>query len=199
MKSNSSPRGYISPSQMVLFLKDKNLYYQVYFEGLQQFKTKFLTLGKRLATGLEKGKDEEKDPMFEKIIKLTPQYPNREYEMREMLDEVPLFGKLDGFEKDTLTIHEVKSGKRWTQGMADNLDQITFYTLLVWLRYKTLPQAIFVHWARTAEDEEGKLTLTGDIKTFRTKRSLAQIIVFSAKVKQVWKEICELGEFMKVI
>lgn len=194
---NTSPKGYISWSQLQLFEKDPNLYYQVYIEGLNQFRTKYLELGKRMAEDLERGFDEEHDPLFEMMIVFLPGYPEREYEIRGVFDNIPLLGKLDGWNEKTMTIGEYKTGKKWTQSMADKTGQLTFYALLVWLKYGKLPKKIFLHWARTDEDMEGNLFLTGDIKTFSTERTMKDIILFSKRIKTAWKGVCELGKMLK--
>jgi len=195
--SNTSPRGYLSWSQLNLWEKDPNMYYQVYWEGLDQFRTKYLELGKRMATTLENGFDEAHDPLFEMLAVFMPHYPKQEFDLKTVFEGIPLVGKLDGFNEATLTIGEYKTGKNWTQSMVNQSGQLTFYSLLVWLKYKKLPNNIFLHWARTDEDMEGNLKLTGDIRTFPTQRSLKDLILFSKRIKAAWLGICELGKFLK--
>lgn len=195
--SNTSPRGYLSWSQLNLWEKDPNLYYQVYFEGLDQFRTKYLELGKRMATTLANGFDEERDPLFEMLSVFMPAYSHREFDLKAEFEGIPLVGKLDGWNGKTLTIGEYKTGKNWTQGMVDRLGQLTFYALLVWLKYKRLPRKIFLHWARTDEDMFGNLKLTGDVRTFETQRTLRDLILFSKRIKVTWTGICELGKMQK--
>src|SRR5574343_855975 len=195
--SNTSPRGYLSWSQLNRWEKDPNMYYQVYFEGLDQFRTKYLELGKRMATTLENGFDCERDPLFEMLAAFMPAYPRREFDVKANFEGIPLVGKLDGFNEKTLKVGEYKTGKNWTQSMVDQTGQLTFYALLVWLKYKKLPKEIFLHWARTDEDMEGNLKLTCDIKTFKTSRSLKDLILFSKRIKLAWEGICELGKMQK--
>ena len=194
---NSSPKGHLSWSQMNLWEKDPNLYYQVYCEGIENFRSKYLELGKRMATTLENGKSDDGDPMLELMAVYMPSYPAKEFEIKVNFEGIPIVGKLDGFNKETLTIGEYKSGKHWTQSMADETGQLTMYALLVWLKYKKLPNKILLHWARTDEDMEGNLVLTGEIKTFQTQRSLKDLILFSKRIKTAWGGICELGKFNK--
>jgi hypothetical protein len=196
-KVNTSPRGYLSWSQLSLWEKDQNLYYQVYIEGLDQFKTKYLELGKRMATTLENGFDEEHDPIFEFVATFMPGYPKKEFDIKIEFEGIPLVGKLDGWNEKTMTIGEYKTGKNWTQNMVDKHGQLTFYALLIWLKYKKLPEKILLHWAKTEEDLDGTLKLTGDIKTFSTKRTMKDIIVFSKRIKTAWEGICEVGKFAK--
>jgi len=150
-----------------------------------------------MATTLENGFDEEHDPLFELMAVFMPAYPLREFDIAAEFEGIPLVGKLDGFNERALVVGEYKSGKHWTQGMADKSGQLTFYALLVWLKYGKLPSDIFLHWARTDEDLEGNLKLTGEIKTFRTKRTMKDLILFSPRIKSAWAGICELGEFTK--
>ena len=194
-KIKRSPRGYLSWSQLQIWEKDPNLYYQIYIEGLDQFRTKYLELGKRLATALENGFDEEGDPMFEMMCVFMPGYPKREFKIDAVLEGIPIKGVLDGFNEKTLTIGEYKSGKRWTQSMVDKSGQLTMYALLVWLKYGVLPKDIRLHWARTDEDMEGNLKLTGDIRTFKTNRTMRDIIVFSKRIRNAYEGICEMFEF----
>jgi len=217
---NTSPRGYLSFSQLSLWEKDPNLYYQVYVDGIDQFRTKYLELGKRMATALENGFDEEHDPLFDMVAVFMPSYPHKEFQIPRLVgsgeksgckcqkclargiekpiifEGVPLYGKLDGFDDKTLTIGEVKTGKKWTQGMVDQSVQLTFYALLVWLKYKRFPKNIFLHWAKTEEDVEGNLKLVGDIKTFRTERTLKDFILLSKRIKITWAAINEMGKFV---
>lgn len=197
---NTSPRGYLSWSQLSLYEKDPNLYYQVYWEGIDQFKTKYLELGKRMADTLENGYDVEHDELFELVAVFMPAYPKREFEIKVTHEGIPLVMKLDGWNEATMTLGEYKTGKCWTQAMADQSGQITMYALGIWKKFKISPKKIkiFLHWAKTEEDEYGELKLTGDIKTFETKRSLADLILFSEqRIKPAWKGICEAGKFMK--
>lgn len=194
---NTSVRGYLSWSQMSLWEKDQNLYYQVYVEGLSQFKNKFIELGKRMSECLENGFDELRDPLFEVVATFMPGYPQREFEIDVVFEGIPLKGKLDGWNEKTMTIGEYKTGKNWSQSMVDKHGQLTFYALLIWLKYKKLPEKIFLHWAKTEEDIEGTLKLTGDIKTFSTKRTMKDIILFSKRITKAWEGICEVGKFAK--
>lgn len=196
-RTNTSPKGYLSWSQLNLYEKDPNLYYQVYIEGLDQFRTKYLELGKRMSECLEKGYDEERNTLFETAAVLLPGYPHREFDIKAELEGIPLLGKLDGWNEKTMTIGEYKTGKNWTQAMVDQSGQLTFYALLVWLKYKKLPDKILLHWIRTEEDEVGNLNLTLDIKTFPTQRKLKDLIVFSKRIKSAWEGICEIGKFAK--
>jgi hypothetical protein len=204
------PHGYLSYSALILWEQDKNKYYQRYFENLPSFKNKYIRVGKKLTTYLESGDylDDEYDPLIELVGISFPDYPRHDFEIKAKLEGIPLMGKLDAFNRNFLEIGEYKSGKKWTQRMADKSDQLTFYALLVWLKYKKLPNKISLHWAKTIEDEAEKmvemtdsemtLTLTGDTKTFITKRDLHDIIPLVKRIKKAVSEIADLTRFNEI-
>ena len=195
-KNTYSRLDYISPSKLKLWETDKNLFYQVYIDGIDQYKTKYLELGKRMAETLENGYDEERDPQIEMVSVFMPTYPLKEFKMKWTLEGIPLRGVLDGFNENTLVIGEYKTGKKWSKSMADKSDQLTFYALLCYMNYKELPKRIFLHWAETIEDMEGNLSLSGQIETFETKRVLRDIILLTKRIRLAWAGIQEMKEMI---
>jgi hypothetical protein len=187
---------YMSYSKLRLWEQDKSLFYQVYVDGIEQYKTKALLLGKRMAETLEAGYDEEGDKDFERIAQLMPGYPLREFEINVKLENIPLKGFLDGFDMESFVMGEYKTGKKFTQAMVDKHDQLTFYALLVWLKYKKLPSRIYLHHAQTRETPDGRLELTGLVRTFKTRRTLADVIVFTNRIRRAWKGVCAMQSFI---
>ena len=82
----------------------------------------------------------------------------------------------------------------WTQRRVDNDDQLTFYALVVWLKYKKLPDEIKLEWMPTRRNEYGELELTGEIKEFKTERSLQQILNMLSRAQEAWKTIKQLAK-----
>jgi hypothetical protein len=193
----STPRQYLSWSQLQLWEKDPQQYFLVYFEGVNKYRSKYIELGKRLAKCLELGKDELGDQLIEKVAKLIPNYPNKEFEIRETFEGISLLSFLDGWDEDNFIIHEVKSGTHWCQKDVDNCSQLSFYALQIWLKYKKLPKSIELHWAKTEVLPDGSLVLTGEVKNFKTTRTLKDIIIIGGRIKKAWKGIQTLGEFIK--
>jgi len=202
MKSikNNSPRDYISWTQLNLIETNPSMYYWHYIEGKDGFDNKYMRFGSRIAKGLELGYDEQRDPVIESILLFAPQYPKREFEIRVSLpnQNIPLFGKLDGWDTRTKTIGEYKTGKNYIQSTADKSGQLTFYALMVWIKYGCLPKKIFLHWLETAERQDGSILLTGKIKMFETKRTIKDITLFSKRISNAWNDICELGRIFKI-
>lgn len=94
--------------------------------------------------------------------------------------------------KPYLILAEYKTGRQFTQKMVDSSSQLTFYALLIWLKYGKLPDEIFLHWAKTEIDEDGELKITGDIKTFETIRTFSDIILLRGRVKSAWEGINQM-------
>lgn len=148
-----------------------------------------MRLGKLLAEARERGSD--KDPTLDFLAVFMPSYPKREYEIRVNFEGIPLFGKLDGYNPWKKIIGEDKTGKNFTQRMADQSDQLTMYSLMVWKKSRLIPQ-INLHWAKTIEVQG--LSLTGDFKTFETSRTLKDFILLSKRLKIAWEGILEMGK-----
>lgn len=187
------PRGYLSWSQVSLWQKDPNLYYQVYVEGLDMIRTVYLNLGTRLDEAIQSGQDEFDDPTINFLVMMLPRYPKMQHRIEAEFEGIPLVGVLDGFSslKKKLIIGEHKSGKLWTQSQADKSDQLTFYSLLVWLIHGRLPDEIYLHWAKTQIKEE-ELSFTGDTKTFKTARTMKDIVLMGGRIHKAYKEIAEM-------
>ncbi len=189
-KNNTSPRGYLSFSQFSLFERSPALYHQHYIEGWELPENKYMRLGKRLAEARERGHD--KDPTLDFLARFMPSYPKREYKIEVEFEKIPLLGKLDGYNPWKKSIGEDKSGKNFTQGMADKSDQLTLYSLMIWKKLNYIPR-IDLHWART-EEIDGILRLTGDFRTFTTTRTLKDFILISKRLKIAWERILEMGK-----
>src|SRR3990167_2427576 len=184
MDKIKTPREYLSWSQMNLFERNPELYREVYIEGREIYSTPALETGKNLATALENGGSD--DAMIEHLRRFLPSYQKVEYEIKAKLGEINLLGKLDGFNPRKKIIGEIKTGKKFTQKMVDTNGQLTFYALLVWLKYKTLPE-IYLHWCKSNNGE-----LTGEIKTFKTQRSQLDLMKFIPRIKKCWEGIQQL-------
>ena len=203
LKTYSAPRQYISWSQYSIWKRSKETYKRIYIYGEGGFTNMAMELGKKMAERMETG-EESDDIDMEQVAMFMPESPEREYPIEVNFHGIPLFGKLDGFnpKNKKKIIREDKTGKKWTQAMVDKTEQLTFYAMLVIGKYEKLPDKIFLDWAPTERDPiTGKLKLTGEVKTFETKRTMADILLFYAKVKRVWEEIQEMSkkEYNKVI
>src|SRR3990167_8329393 len=85
---------YMSWSKLSLWENDRNMFYQVYVEGLDQARTPYIELGKKLAVTLENGRDPEGNPILDHLAVFLPSYAKREFEIKASYDGIPLLGVL---------------------------------------------------------------------------------------------------------
>ena len=90
------PRPYISWSQLSLFERNPIEYASIYLYGDKRTNPR-MELGKAVAEMLEKG-EENTDKNLEFYRVFLPQYPHKEFDVKAMLGDILLFGKLDGFD-----------------------------------------------------------------------------------------------------
>ena len=170
------PKGYISWSQMSLFLRSPAEYQRVYIEGEQGFQSDYMDFGREFAEALEGNKSDRKD--IDIMKEMLPDYPKREFKIEVEFDGIKLLGVLDGWDPRKLKIGEVKTSKNgWTQAKVDKHGQLLFYALCVWLKYKKIPK-VSLHWVETARDDYGNLMLTGKFKNFKREIRLADLLLF---------------------
>lgn len=188
---SKTPRPYLSWSQLQLWEQDKELYRRTYIDGIKRPDNQYLETGKKLADRLETGIESD-DSFIEYLALFMPKYEKAEFEIMIDWEGIPVLGRLDGYNSSERIVGEYKTGKLWTQAMVDKSDQLTFYAMLVWLKYKRPPTDICLHWAKTEIDEYGKLRITGDIKTFKTIRTISDIILLRGRIVNCWKGIKQM-------
>lgn len=195
-----SPREYLSFTQKQLWEKDPKKYIERYLYDAAQFTTREMAFGKRLAVAVEEEKDDEDQLLNEMIAKL-PKLDQAEVEVRADMkigkEIVPLYGKLDHARKDLTAFREYKTGKtKWTQRKVDEDKQITFYCTMIFILTGKIPNDIMLAWVPTIDDPDapGGISCTGEVHTFRTSRSISQVITEMASIKKVWAEIQAMCE-----
>jgi len=199
------PRPYLSWSQFNLFEHSPERYAKVYFNG-KRYENNSMTLGSVVDKAVED--QETNDPTIAHLMNFIPKYPKRQFEIPALSKNkkvnmgylnpltysgIPVYGKLDGFRERPLTVGELKTGVKWTQGMVDKADQLTYYAMLVFSKFGSLPKDIFLHWAKTEIDDDGNVRLCGDVLTFRTERNMTDIVRLFARMKRTWIGIYEMA------
>jgi hypothetical protein len=193
------PRPYISRAQLILWEDSPSEYLEKYLNGKEMGINRGMALGKEIADSLESGEDTgsiEKDLVIAQI----PKYEIRDISIMASFKSgkeiIPILIKPDLIKSDYTEFIEVKTGSEstpWTQRKVDKDDQITFYAMGVYCLIRGLPQRIRLVWAPTrkvvGEDGIERPELTGEIKTFETKRTLVDIIKMQARCAKAWREI----------
>jgi len=184
-------RDYFSWSQLNAWEKNQNIYYEMYVLGMEAPFTKWMKKGKDLAEYLEKGTCDDED--IKQVADFIPRYKKSEFEIKVKLEDINLLGYFDSFDDDTLDLYEYKTGKKYTQGMANKLGQLDFYALMVWLKYKKLPRSIKLIWIET-ETIDDEVKFTGKIKTFEVKKTMKDIIKIIGRIHKAKKGIEAMWE-----
>lgn len=187
------PRGYLSHSQYILRKKNPKKYNDIYFFGGKSFTNEGMRFGKVVAEALETNKTE--DETIKALIAMLPRYPKPEHEINTSVKTedgiLNLMGKIDTFFMRGKRFREYKTGKTaWTQAKVDKETQITFYYMLVYLKYGQLPEKkVWLDWIKTEYDEDGKPRLTGEIVSFETDRNMGQVLELMDDVHKTAVEI----------
>ena len=185
-------------SQMSSFEFDKEQWYRKYYLGEPQ------KVSEEMGFGKDVGEKLATDPSFMPHI---PRQKHMEYGVQVALGSVELIGYFDSFddipEGGVYPLQEYKTGRKpWDQKRADNHGQITFYCLLLWLAKKIKPHDVqpYIHWMPTEEVEQSfsdflggkrKIEFTKNVKplTFVTKRTMADVLVFAARINKTVKDM----------
>lgn len=184
------PRGYLSYSQLMLWERSPKEYERIYIKGEDYPVNQYMKLGSKVAAQLEKGV-EVGDRLIEQFRVLTPAYKRREHKITAK-GEFTLLGILDACDIGRkCRLGEYKTGKKFTQKMTDDSDQITFYNMLLYLTRGKLFDENYIHWAETKLNEN-KIELTGNITTFATKRTIFNVLALYSRCRKAIKEIDKL-------
>ena len=110
-------------------------------------------------------------------------------------DNIPLLALPDTAKSDYTAFKEFKTSvRKWTQKMADDSGQITFYATAMWIATGKVPEDIELVNIETAYQEDGRLTVTGEMFRYPTKRTTSDIIKMTKRIRHAWagiKELCE--------
>ncbi len=189
------PRGYLSQSQVALWLRNPEQYKKLYFDGRDElrFTNPGMNYGKLVADALEH-QTETGDLLTDAAMLLLPKYDIRDEEFRaEMKTDagwVVVLAKPDFMNSETKDLIEIKTGRvAWTQEKADKHLQLKWYATAVYLKYDSVIPKVKLAWVETSQDTEGVVSPTGRIESFDVDIKLRDILDTMALISKVAKEI----------
>lgn len=208
------PRPYLSFSQMTTFEQSEERFIAQYVYNERQRTSRNMAYGSLMADGLESD-EMTGDPLLDLVIARLPKLEvmdkpiecrggvrtlferDKKYYHIPVLengkDPIPLMAVPDTAQKDYSAFKEYKTSVRqWTQRMADESGQVTFYATTVWIATKHIPTDIELVNAQVEYDEDGRLRPTGEILRFKTKRSMADVLKMTARIRKAWVGIEKL-------
>lgn len=148
-----------------------------------------MELGKRVAEMIES--DEIPDEaVLEHLKMFLPPADCHEHKIENTFRDIPLLSFYDGFTKRPMKIDEYKTGRLWTQKMADETEQLDWYVLQAHLKFGVRPETIPLRlvWMPT-EWNGGEPFVTGEIHVFETRRTMADMILIGKKIFDSWNKL----------
>ena len=131
-------------------------------------------------------------------VEITNPHDGKKYVVPFLQDgkeKIPLVAKPDTASHDYMKFAEYKTSvKPWSQSMADQSGQIGFYATTIWLKTGKIPLEIELVNIETAYNPDGSLTVTGKMFRFPTKRTMADIIKMTKRMRNAWHGIEKLCE-----
>ena len=188
MKIKVRPR--FSYSQMSAFKYSQARFIRNYYYGEEQSSV-YMDLGKQLGTALQ-FRNKATLPVIINIRERIPEAKVYEKELKVTFNGIPCVGYLDGWDGKKFEILEFKTGK--TASEKSWTDQMKFYGLLIWQKYKRLPSKITLYWARTEFNDNDQLVLTGEVRKYDIKVTMNDVIQFSSELVKTYNEIQKLVE-----
>lgn len=193
-----TPRPYLSFSQMALFERDSQQYAREYIYGEKRLPTINMQYGSKMAEGLENG-EASGDPVLDLMMAKLPKFELMdvpfEVDLKNGREKIRLLAKPDTCKADYTAFKEYKTSvRKWTQKMADESGQITFYATCMWLKTGKLPQDIELVNVQVRYAEDGSLEPTGEIWHFPTKRTTVDVLKMCIRIRKVWVGINQLCE-----
>lgn len=197
-----TPRPYLSFSQMTLFEMSPEKYAERYIYQEKQRTSRNMAYGSIMAKGLE---DEEStgDPLLDLMMAKIPKFELMDKPMEAFLkngngkvhEVITILAKPDTCKSDYSAFKEYKTSTRaWTQKMADESGQISFYATAMWLKTGKIPSDIELVCITTEYDENGALRPTGELVRRHTQRHMTDIIKMTLRMRKAWagiKALCE--------
>ncbi len=182
----------LSWSQISSFRYNKEQWYSRYVLDEKQVETPELKFGKLI------GEKIEKDPTY---LPQIPRHNKMEHPFSVMFDSIKMVGYADSFcTKTNKKLLEFKTGvKEWNQKRVDSHQQIDMYCLMNYITNKVRPEDMEIQliWLPTKKKESGDFSVEIDfvdeqnIKIFKTKRTMRDILKFGQEIKQTLKEMEE--------
>ena len=183
---------------MTLFEQSPEKYIKQYIYNQKPPATLNMRYGSLMADGLENNKFTG-DPILDLIITRLPKFELMdvafEVNLKDGHKTIKILAKPDTAKADYTAFKEYKTSlKKWTQKMADDSGQITFYATAVWLLKGFIPENIELVNVRTTYQSDGSLTPTGEMFRYLTTRNMVDIIKMTSRMRKSWigiKILCE--------
>lgn len=182
-------RDRFSFSQYNAYKYSPKRFLETYYYGHTDDDNVYLKMGKKLGDAL-RFRSIKRDRILEEIKLKIPEAKKYEKKLLATFNKIPCIGFLDGWNPKTYEVQEYKTGKKPSE--KSWREQQLMYSLLIYIKYKKLPSKITLFWAETQINENDQLILTGTVRKYDIKVSMADILQFSKEMVRVYNEIQRL-------
>lgn len=136
------PRAYLSYSQLRLWLDNKNTYRDRYYLNKPPFTSIFTIFGQTFAKRLENN-----DPTLSHI----PKYSKPEYDIKCVIDGVPIRGFIDSYDPEKKAFLEYKTSitDMWNEESVKKHLQLDFYSFIIKELYGSVQEECSLIWIGT--------------------------------------------------
>lgn len=137
----------------------------------------------------------ENEDFVEKLLDFQfDLFPVYEQRLQQFIDWICCLGFLDNCPDIVDTwlweFREFKTWKKpWDQERADNHWQLYFYALMIEEQSWNLPKTAYLDWIETAEDENGNIIPTWEIKTFKVDIDPKEVKKMRRKIPKIFKQM----------
>lgn len=193
-----TPKPYLSFSSMNLLEKNPEKWKEAYLYGGRNPINRGMAFGKMMADGLEND-EATGDVALDMVMIKIPKFEIRDKEflaeIKNGKEVVPILCKPDTMKADMTAFKEYKTSQtKWTKKKVDELDQITFYAMGMFLKTGKVPGDIELVEIETKSAIDGKIECTGHIYRHPTVRSVGQILQMIIRAKKAWSMINKICE-----
>lgn len=162
-------------------------WYQRYIKDVKDTPSRELKFGKMIDEKLQN------DPTF---LPELERLPKMQFEMKAIYKNIHLIGYADGLDDEKYRLNDFKTGKtEWTQKRADKTGQLTMYLAMLYLMFGVKPEQFTCHidWIPTVQHADLSIELIEPVKvkTFYTKRTMADVLKFLSYIEKTAKAMQE--------
>lgn len=188
----STPKPYLSWTQLAMVETNPAGYERAYLEGERMGVNRGMAKGKEIADALEDG-EATGDLITDLVVAKIPKLAVMEAELKCTIEvgktEIPLLGYADTCTEDMSAIKEYKTGVgAWTQDKADKHGQLDFYSVIIEELTGKIPDIELI-WVKTEKDAQGRIQLTGEIQTFKVKKTKLSNLKMKIRMAKAWQKI----------
>ena len=193
-----TPKAYLSFSSMNLLEKNPEKWKDAYLYGGRNPINRGMAFGKLMADGLEND-EATGNEVLDMVMTQIPKFEIRDKEffaeIKSGKEVIPILCKPDTMKANMTAFKEYKTSQtKWTKRKVDELDQITFYAMGMFLKTGRVPGDIELVEIETKSGLDARIEATGAIYRHPTVRTVGQILNMIVRAKKAWVEINRICE-----